>query len=299
MFTPHAAAHAADAIELRPRAAVAPSFRVHTVAYRHTETPFVAAEVSLADATAALAQRVGEEARLYATNSGPIDDYVVTSTVLSQFLADTSPHAEQFRAGIGATYGRVPDWITNAYECTGWGFILRYVQQKARLTGARRLLLQIVDCDIHNFSYWIGTSRWGKSGFGICTLLIEVTPGDDDMLTLGSASQAHALVQMGRSLRNFIESRAGVSLALPFFPEMSRRALFKCFDGAQAHADHYQRFGHCFGSDPWLSVLTELAAGSLAPGRDCIVSSLALNGYFSIAQVTLAPRLRHALEGKA
>ncbi|MGB7193271.1 MAG: hypothetical protein WBD81_07410 [Collimonas pratensis] len=295
MFTPHAI----EAYELRPQAAAAPSFRAHTVAYRHTETPFVAADVSLADASAALAQRVGEEARLYATNSGPVDDYVVTSTVLSQFLADNSPHAEQFRAGIGATYGRIPDWITNAYECTGWGFILRYVMQKARLTGPRRLLLQIVDTDIHNFGYWIGTSRWGKSGFGICTLLIEVTPGADDMLTLGSASQAHALVQMGRSLRSFSESRPGVSIALPFFPEMSRRALFKCFDTSLAHGDHYQRFGHSFGSDPWLSVLTELDSGSLKSGQDCIVSSLALNGYFSIAQVALAPQLRHALEGKS
>jgi hypothetical protein len=295
MFTPQTA----EAIALRPRAAAAPSFRAHTVAYRHTETPFVAADVSLADATAALAQRVGEEAHLYATNSGPIDDYVVTSTVLSQFLADTSPHAEQFREGIGATYGRIPDWITNAYECTGWGFILRYVMQKARLSGPRRLLLQIVDSDIHNFAYWIGTSRWGKSGFGICTLLIDVAPDSDSMLTIGSASQAHALVQMGRSLRNFTETHPGISVAVPFFPEMSRRALFKCFDTGLVHDDRYSRFGHSFGSDPWLSVLAELNAGSLQPGSDCIVSSLALNGYFSIARIALAPNLRHALEGKA
>ncbi|NKI69422.1 hypothetical protein GN109_08330 [Collimonas pratensis] len=104
---------------------------------------------------------------------------------------------------------------------------------------------------------------------------------------------------MGRSLRSFSESRPGVSIALPFFPEMSRRALFKCFDTSLAHGDHYQRFGHSFGSDPWLSVLTELDSGALKPGQDCIVSSLALNGYFSIAQVALAPQLRHALEGKS
>ena len=298
MLTSHAAVRINQALEQDRQTAAVPVFEVHTLAYRRTETPFVAAQVSLADATDALAQRVGEEARLYSTNSGPIDDYVVTSTVLSQFLADTSAYAEQFRAAIGTSYGRIPDWITNAYECTGWGFVMRYVWQKACLTGPRRLLLQIVDSDIHNFTYWLGSSRWGKSGFGICTLLIVVTPGAGNMLSIGCASHATELVQMGRNLRSFTESHPGISVAVPFFPEMSRCALFKCFDARLAHGDHYQRFGHSFGSDPWLSMLAELDVGSLKPGENCITASLALNGYFSIAQVALALNLRHVLEDK-
>ena len=54
------------------------------------------------------------------------------------------------RAFITGTtrYGRRPDWVTNAYECTGWGFILRYIQNKInasneaafRLPNGRRVL---------------------------------------------------------------------------------------------------------------------------------------------------------------
>ena len=152
-----------------PSLGTVPAFRVHTVAYRRTETPFVSPQVSLEDAALALGQRVGDEACRYASDAGPIDDYVVSSTVLSQFLADGSPHAGYFQEALASRYGRRPDWVTNAYECTGWGFILRYIQGKAQFNGRRRLLLQIVDTDIHNFTYWLGINRWGTSGFVICT----------------------------------------------------------------------------------------------------------------------------------
>lgn len=281
-----------------PPLCAASAFKVNTLAYRRTQTPFVSADVSLVDAALALGQRVGDEACRYASDAGPIDDYVVSSTVLSQFLADGSPHARYFQEAIASRYGRRPDWITNAYECTGWGFILRYMQQKAQFNGRRRLLLQIVDTDIHNFTYWLGTSRWGKSGFGICTLVIDVIAQSQDMLVIGTSSQANALLQLGRSLRSFTQSRPGLGIAVPFFPEMARRALFKCFDTSSVHTDHYPRFGHSFGSDPWLSLLGELGAGSVQPGSDCVISSLAMNGYFSIAQITLAPDLHAALEGE-
>ncbi|WP_339407513.1 hypothetical protein [Pseudomonas helleri] len=281
-----------------PPQGTVPAFKAYTVAYRRTETPFVSPQVSPEDAALALGQRVGDEACRYASDAGPIDDYVVSSTVLSQFLADGSPHAGIFQEAIATRYGRRPDWVTNAYECTGWGFILRYIQSKAQLTGRRRLLLQIVDTDIHNFTYWLGNNRWGKSGFGICTLVIDVMPEPKNMLLIGTASQANALLQLGRNLRSFTESRSGLGIAVPFFPEMSRRALFKCFDTSSVHGDHYQRFGHSFGSDPWLSLLGELGAGTAHTGSDCIVSSLAMNGYFSIAQITLAPDLHYALEGE-
>ncbi|WP_219637300.1 hypothetical protein [Pseudomonas chlororaphis] len=274
------------------------AFEVHTLAYERTETPFVSATATLAEAALALGLRTGKQAQRYASEAGPIDDYVLSSTVLSQFLADGSSQTQNFQSAIAATCGRRPDWLTNAYECTGWGFILRHVQQKARLSGPRRLLLQIVDTDIHNFTYWLGTHRWGKSGFGICTLVIDVAASDENTPALGASSPEQGLLALGRGLRNMIQSRPGMSVAVPFFPQMSRRALLKCFNSASVHTDHYPRFGHSFGSDPWLSLLAELTAGTAQADSDCLVSSLALNGYFAIAQVTLARALRFSLEGE-
>lgn len=273
-----------------------PAFQAAVIAYRQTETPFVASGVSLAEAAAALGYRTGAEAARHAVDVRA-DDYIVTSTVLSPFLADNTAEATLFRQGIRENFSREPDWITNGYECTGWGYILRHVLQKARLTGPRRLLLQIVDVDIHNFAFWRLTSRWGHSGFGIATLLLDIFPdGDDSALLLGTAPQAHALTMMGRALRQFTEPRPGVAVALPFFPEMTRRALFKSVDAANAHSDHYPRFGHAFGSDPWLSILAEIEAGADYAGDHCVLASLALNGYFAITDLAFALNLRHSLE---
>lgn len=273
-----------------------PAFRVDVVAYRQMETPFVSASVPLAEAAAELGRRAGVEADRHAAGVR-VDDYVVTSTVLSQYLADDTPEAARFRRTIADACDREPDWITNGYECTGWGYILRHVRDKARLTGPRRLLLQIVDVDIHNFAFWRGTGRWGRSGFGIATLLLDIHPdGDDGALLLGTAPQAHALTMMGRALGRFTVPRPGIPLALPFFPEATRHALFKSFNAAAAHPDHYPRFGHAFGSDPWLSLLAEMEAGEDYVGGRCVLASLALNGYFSIAELAFAPDLRHSLE---
>ncbi|WP_199179996.1 hypothetical protein [Chromobacterium sinusclupearum] len=273
-----------------------PAFQVAVIAYRQTETPFVAAGASLAEAAAELGRRAGAEAARHAADGG-VDDYVLTSTVLSPFLTDDTVEAEAFRHGMRKGFGREPDWITNAYECTGWGYILRHALRKARLSGPRRLLLQIVDVDIHNFAFWRLTSRWGHSGFGIATLLLDIFPdGDDEALLLGTAPQTHALTMMGRALRQFTEPRPGMAVALPFFPEATRRALFKSFDAAAAHPDRYSRFGHAFGSDPWLSMLAEIEAGADYAGGRCVLASLALNGYFAIAELAFAPDLRHALE---
>ena len=93
-----------------PPQGTVPAFKAYTVAYRRTETPFVSPQVSPEDAALALGQRVGDEACRYASDAGPIDDYVVSSTVLSQFLADGSPHAGIFQEAIATRYGRRPDW---------------------------------------------------------------------------------------------------------------------------------------------------------------------------------------------
>lgn len=276
-----------------------PAFTVHSLAYQRTPTPFVSATATLAEAALALGLQIGRQARQHVQDVPTVDDYVVSSTVLSQFLADGSAQAHAFLSAIAATAGRRPDWLTNAYECTGWGFILRYVQEKARLGGPRRLLLQIVDSDIHNFTYWLGTRRWGRSGFGLCTLLIEVAPSHADQPVLGAGAPSQGLLRLGRGLHTVLEQRPGIAVAVPFFPPTSRRALLTCFDHRHVHADHYPRFGHAFGSDPWLSLLAELQARRTHPGSDCVVASLALNGYFAIAPITLARSLRFSLEEDA
>src|SRR5262249_32879605 len=143
-------------------------------------------------------------------------------------------------------------------ECAGWGFVFRYALEKAAATGPRRLLLQIVDVDIHEFGYWLANPKWGTSGFGICPLAVDVAPRADAPLLVGAATQANAMGQMGRALRQFAEARPGVPVAVPFFREASRRVLLKCIEPVLVYPDGYDAFGHSFGSDPWISLLLHL-----------------------------------------
>ena len=103
------------------------------------------------------------------------------------------------------------------------------------------------------------------------------------------------MVQMGRALKDFSAARPGVPVAVPFFREASRKLLLKRIDGAPVHADGYPEFGHAFGSDPWISLLQTARGGRRAFDRT-IVNSLALFGYFAIAEIEIAEDAAFHLE---
>jgi hypothetical protein len=225
-----------------------------------------------------------------------IDDHVISSTILSALLMDGSATSRAFTGAIAAQLHREVDWMTHGYECAGWGYVLRYLLGKAAVSGRRRLLLQLVDVDIHQFTYWLANAQWGHSGFGICTLVVEVEPGDAWPLRVGAATQAKAMVQMGLALRAFSSERPGVPVAVPFFREASRRVLVKTLGGATIHPDGYPEFGHSFGSDPWISLLLD-RLDSREPGCSrTIVNSLALNGYFAMADIAFSPDATFRIE---
>jgi hypothetical protein len=243
----------------------------------------------LIDSARQLGTLVGREAAtvLDADRAGDaretVDDHVLSSTILSALVMDDSPHGAALRDEIARCTGRPVDWLTHAYECAGWGYVIRHALDKAALTGRRTLLLQIVDVDIHDFTYWCSNPRWGQSGFGICSIVLHVAPGATWPLALGAAEPASAMVQMGRALRDFSAARPGVPVAVPFLREASRKLLLQRIAGAPVHPDGYARFGHSFGSDPWISLLLGARAGR------SIVNSLALYGYFAIAEINIAP----------
>jgi len=285
--------------ELEKPAAIdrpAPSFALRAIAYRRITPSAQAGGGDLAASAARLGVQVGEEARRSLQDQAPVDDYVITSTILSPTLMGGSAPRQEFLSAVAARAPRPVDWMTHGYECAGWGFVLRYLREKAAGSGTRRVLLQIVDVDIHELSYWLANPNWGDSGFGICTLVLEIDASEGDALQLGTAAPANAMVQMGRRLRQFALERPGAPVALPFFRDASRRVLLKSIEPARTHPDGYARFGHAFGSDPWISLLLHLRERGACASRTAIVNSLALNGYFAIAAVTLATAAPWRLE---
>lgn len=276
------------------------SFLVRALTYRRIPSWEYADRDDLLQAIQLLGKKVAEEAAVCIRLNPHIDDYVLSSTILSPLLMDSSEYAELFRKTISQHAGRAVDWFTHAYECSGWGYVMRHVHAKAKAEGAntRRLLLQIVDVDVHCFTYWRANGKWGNSGFGICTILIDVYTSDAPELIVGAATQANAMVQMGRALRDFRNTRESVPVAVPFFREPERKVLTKCIGDAQMQADGYLDFGHSFGSDPWISVLLKATEPDERSFDRSIINSLALNGYFSIAEVEFSKDALFRLEAE-
>ncbi|NTX45563.1 hypothetical protein HT749_19405 [Burkholderia cepacia] len=292
---------AAAAAEPLPTAPAAPAtaLTVQALAYRHVAPSRDGAAVPLDDTARAIgALACAERERLCGAVGA--DDYVVSSTILSMLLMNDSPQHRVFAQALAGANDYTPDWMTCSYECAGWGYVLRRALATAAETGPRTLLLQIVDVDVHGYTYWHGNPAWGRSGFGVCTLLIDVgreaSPAAPSVLA-DAAPPASAVVRLGRDIRTFCAARPGVHAALPFFPATSRRALLASVGKTPLLPDGHGLFGHAFGSDPWLSVLLAHRDGD-TPHR-AAVCSLALNGYYAVADVAFAPDATFSLDSEA
>lgn len=294
------------------RVAASGRLALHALAYRRPR-PGPHRGTDLDGGARHLADIAVDEATRSTDAMASVDEHVITSTVISPLLMDGGALSRAFVARVSAGLGRALDWMTCSYECAGWGFVLRDQCRWADEQGrSRRLLLQVLDIDIHRFGVWLHNPKWGASGFGIATLLLEIAPAatraaachrlagppvhDSSLpVEVGAAAPAFALPQLARTLRDFCRTRPGIPVALPFFPDAQRQALVRALD-VEVAPDGHPRFGHCFGSDPWISLLLRLA-GPVGPATERFVaSSLALNGYHATADVRLAPGARCRLE---
>jgi hypothetical protein len=252
------------------------------------ETPFRGADRTLEQAAQHLGDRVGVQAAKVLASGRRIDDYVICSTALSPFLTDDEDLRGTLRDGIRAGCGLAPDMLVNAYECAGWGYTLRYALAKAQ-TAERRLLLQIVDADIHDFSFWAGNGRWGRSGFAITTLEFSLRGGEISVVHADHAPADVAFLRFGQALRRHAATGEAVGpLAPPFFLASTRNAFRKSLGKAELLDDLHDTHGHCFGSDPWIAAVTQARSAGWTASR-FVPASLALNGYYVFAQVDIAP----------
>ncbi|MFM0738656.1 hypothetical protein PQQ51_15555 [Paraburkholderia xenovorans] len=286
-------------LQHRDHAAAAPdapaaALTVRALGYRRVRSSRPDEVADLGAAADALGRLAASE-REHLCGDAHVDDYVVSSTILSMLLLNGSACGRRFTDAVSHAAPRPLDWMTCSYECAGWGYVFARSLAKAAVDGPRTLLLQIVDVDAHGFSYWHANPMWGGSGFGISTLLVDVRPADAAPLVNEAAHPGSAVVQLGRRLRAFCAEHPDARLAIPFFPAPSRRALLVGVGRVPLLPDGHQRFGHSFGSDPWISLLLGLVEERGAD-TEAVVSSLALNGYYSIARIALAADARFSLE---
>ena len=214
--------------------------------------------------------------------------HVICSTILSALLVDSDVLAAELAIGVRSkTKGWPQPMIVSAYECASWGYALRYLASR-RCDGD--VVISIVDVDIHNFTHWERHSAWGASGFGVTSMWLDLAPTVADCIRAGAARSANGLMELGRAIVEFNGTvPAGVAVHAPFFPTATRSMLERVTTGVILAPDRHPQYGHCFGSDPWISLITDLMERGDAAADDTVVlCSLALNGYFAIAGLKVA-----------
>lgn len=212
--------------------------------------------------------------------------HFITSTVLTNSLNRKQPSWDTLGQAIQSQTGLAPIAYLNAYECTGWGYIFRLIQQ-LNITD-KPILISILDANAFQLDCWKYHEQWGDSGFGLGTLLVRHS-GDQGQLHISASTANNPFTQFAMTVRKELATDNTLCAAMPFFPAHTQ-ALFDRILASLPHLqDHHPQWGHCFGSDPWLSIILSHCKGyDFNQYSSVLACSLAYSGYISLAKVQLA-----------
>lgn len=180
-----------------------------------------------------------------------------------------------------------PDTYINAYECASWGYSLRHYLTYAKPAKSRFLLVSILDANLYDLTFWRYNENWHESGFGITTILLEVSGEVTNELMTQCALTHNSMAEFATVVRRTVSGRENVCLALPFFPDHIQDMFNKLLAKQWRLPDLHDDWGHCFGSDPWLSILCHSIENPPIEEQKYMAASLALNGYFAMAEVVV------------
>jgi len=189
---------------------------------------------------------------------------------------------QRIQSQIAEQTSFAPQSFLNAYECAGWGYSLRHALRNQKET--RNILITVVDLNLLNLDYWLANSNWGDSGFGIITLLLECDPESINNLNVGGALSSNAVAEFTIQMRNENDKRENTKLAHPYFPKNVTDLFYKLVPKADFLPDWHSEFGHCFGADPWISLIKNHQQSPSV--QSYIIGSVALNGYWALAHVS-------------
>jgi hypothetical protein len=160
------------------------------------------------------------------------------------------------------------------YECASWGYALRYYLSQGLMS--TQVLVSIADINFYDFDHFVKNADWGESGFGITTLLFKRDRYSNIDLTTGCATGNTPITEFAFSVREKMKIASEFTAALPFFPPQARDVLTRIFGHYQRLPDLHEKWGHCFGSDPWIAILQNLRNPD------------AVNGYYTLLKTYIA-----------
>lgn len=212
--------------------------------------------------------------------------HFVSSTSLANSLNRNRMNWSRWSRACQQHHGIQPTAFMNAYECAGWGYALRLARHLDLSDGP--LMVSIIDINAYGQDYWVAHEKWGRSGFGLCTLMIHDT-GEQDALRIANFAGNQAFTYFAMDIRKKLAADPKLCAALPFFPQKTQQLIGRTLGEFPRLTDRHDQWGHCFGADPWLAILSAMKEGEdISQYEAMLTCSLAFCGYYSLARVTLA-----------
>lgn len=212
--------------------------------------------------------------------------HLFCSTMIESPFTSQAITWADFREQFADSLPVLPSLFINAYECASWGFALRYALQ--RDLEQRFFTVTVVDVNVYDLAFLNNNPNWERSGFGAATFVLEREAYDPmSLATDYSKSQNHM-----RDFSLFVKKQAALdpsaTVVLPFYPEALRQMLSKVLGKIPHLPDLHAEMGHCFGSDPWISLIKHHQDHQINPEQSYFVLSSALNGYYSSLHLKIA-----------
>jgi hypothetical protein len=209
---------------------------------------------------------------------------LLCTTTLSKRVSGCGSTMRRLFDRLQARSGLRPAGLLEGYQCAGWGYALRFA---ATHTRRRRLLLSIVDADLHDIMGTGYEDAVGAIGFGVTTVALELPAGTQVPLCAGPFPN-HGFTDLLHAVRAHQKRSGPQPLFMPFLPDglagIARRML-----GESLGPNHHAHYGHSFGSDPWIGLAEWLRAQPPAADQPVTLGAFAYDGYYTVGSVCVGP----------
>lgn len=214
-------------------------------------------------------------------------DLVLVSTVISGAFSGSAATAQQLFDVIESRCGMRPVALLHTYMCAGWGYALRWF---SRHTDARRVMICIVDVDVHDLDYHRHHRQIGKLGFGITSILLYLANDRTITAVTGGPYAESAFKEFMRALKIHNMRHKPSLTFIPFFGPGLGEIAEKILGRENLGANRHEVYGHCFGSDPWIGIIEWVEANPLRYAVNVTAGAVALSGYFTLCDVAIVPQ---------
>ncbi|KQP41147.1 hypothetical protein [Pseudorhodoferax sp. Leaf274] len=262
--------------------------RIRSIAHRLLEPPFLEGAASIEARIDALGDHIGSLlAWTLQDCKAQACQHLICTSYLSMYLTGDARLCSRLFDRIETRGLPRPLGLIQPYQCTGWGYALRFIGRG----GARRLAITIADVDLHDLQGCRSHPLIGISGFGVSCILVELEEGAE----LPSCDGPYANSGFSEFLHAIRSQRRTYGCAptfLPFLTPELRIVAERLLGKEDLGPDRHAVYGHCFGSDPWIGLLEWLQCGNKGKAHVVSLGAVAYDGYFTLGRMRVAPDVR-------